>query len=126
MAYIINPNYTLSEVINLLKKEGYSTDFNLPNSCVEFRDDPGQFVIENTFRFDVQSDPDDQSVLYAIHCKRLNIKGILLNSYGLYHEPETSKILLDIQTDYSNEKGTEMSDKFEQHLDDAPTASSRN
>ena len=124
MAYIENSNYTLSEVINLLKKEGYTTDFNLPNSCVEFSNDPGQFVIENTFRFDVQSDPDDQSVLYAVHCKKLNIKGILLNSYGLYHEPETSKILMNIQTEYSHEKGTEMSDTFEKHLDDVPSTPS--
>ena len=69
---IENKNYTLSEVIQHLKALGYVEDFNLQNSCKEFQEDPTQFVIEETFRFDNQSDPDDQCVLYAVHCKKRN------------------------------------------------------
>ena len=119
MAYIENNNYTLSEVINLLKAEGYTEDFNLPTSCTAFHDDPSQFIIENTFRFDNQSDPDDQSVLYAVCCKKRSIKGILLNSYGLYNEPVTSEIIAKIHTDYTGENAPQMSDRFERRLDKA-------
>ncbi len=101
MAYIENINYTLSEVINLLKAEGYTEDFNIPHTCSEFDDDPTQFVIENTYRFDNQSDPDDQSVLYAVRCRKRNIKGILLNSYGVYNDSATSCVIKKIPVEYN-------------------------
>lgn len=117
MAFIEDSNYTLSEVINQLKTEGYSEDFNLPNSCSEFQDDPGQFIIENTFRFDNQSDPDDQCVLYAVCCRKRNLKGILLNSYGVYNEPATTEVLKKIPVDYGAGTAPLVSEKFERRLD---------
>lgn len=99
-ALIENKNYTLSETIHFLKDHGYTEDFNLQNSCSEFDNNPTQFVIEDTFRFDNQSDPDDQCVLFAVHCRKRNIKGILLNSFGLYNDTATSKLANKLQTDY--------------------------
>ena len=101
MTFINGEPYTLSEVINKLKQEGYTEDFNLHDSCAVFDRDPSQFVIEKTYRFDNLSDPADQCVLYAVCYKKRNIKGILLNSYGIYNEPETSHLLENIQTDYT-------------------------
>ena len=100
LALIENKNYTLSETIHFLQNHGYTEDFNLENACREFDEDPSQFVIEETFRFDNQSDPDDQCVLFAVHNKNRNIKGILLNSFGLYHDTATSKLANKLQTDY--------------------------
>lgn len=99
-------SYTLSEVIERLKQEGYTEDFNLPQPCAEFRDNPEQFVIEKTFRFDNQSDPDDQCVLYAVCCQKRNIKGILLNSFGIYADAAVTHIIDEVKVDYS--KGTSL------------------
>lgn len=100
LALIENKNYSLSETIHFLQHNGYTEDFNLENACREFDEDPSQFVIEETFRFDNQSDPDDQCVLFAVHNKKRDIKGILLNSFGLYHDSATSKLANKLQTDY--------------------------
>lgn len=77
---------TLSEAINALKKQGYVEDFNLikdPN--------PDDFEIDETFRFDVMTDPGDQSVLFAMHNKKTGDKGILVNSFGIYSDPVSNK-----------------------------------
>ena len=103
MALIDNKDYSLCEVINHLKAKGYTEDFNLQHACKEFESDPTQFVIEETYRFDNQSDPDDQCVLYAIHCKKRNIKGILLNGFGIYNDTGTTKLVNKMDTDYQDQ-----------------------
>jgi hypothetical protein len=52
-----------------------------------------EFEIDAVFRFDVMSDPSDQAVLYAIHSKKTGLKGILVNSFGLYSEPATNEMV---------------------------------
>ncbi len=77
---------TMLEAIQELKKEGYKEDFNLiknPN--------PDDFEIDETFRFDVQTDPGDQSVLYAMHSKKTGAKGILVNGFGIYSDPVVNR-----------------------------------
>ncbi|OFZ29155.1 MAG: hypothetical protein A2622_14025 [Bdellovibrionales bacterium RIFCSPHIGHO2_01_FULL_40_29] len=98
---IENGEYTLSHVLNSLQRLGYTEDFNLPTSHPEFRKNPHLFKIDGIFRFDYQSDPDDQSILYAVSCQELGIKGVILNSYGIYSDPVISKILADLDTDYN-------------------------
>lgn len=77
---------TLSQAINELKEKGYVEDFNLikdPN--------PNDFEIDETFRFDVLTDPSDQSILYAMHNKRTGTKGILVNGFGIYSDPVVNR-----------------------------------
>lgn len=73
----------LAETINALRARGYTEDFNLPDHLVYKEDD---LVVDQVFRFDVMSDPADQSVLYAIHSLKTGAKGYLVNSYGVYTE----------------------------------------
>jgi hypothetical protein len=77
---------TLSEAINALKKEGYVEDFNLVKNA-----NPEDYEVDETFRFDVLTDPGDQSVLYAMHDKRTGTKGILVNGFGIYSDPVTNR-----------------------------------
>lgn len=44
-------------------------------------------------RFDVDTDPGDQSVLYAISSNKYNLKGVLVNGYGIYTEPISDEML---------------------------------
>jgi hypothetical protein len=45
-----------------------------------------EFEIDAIFRFDGITDPDDESVIYAISSEKFNTKGLLVNGYGLYSE----------------------------------------
>lgn len=54
---------------------------------------PEDFVIDKVMRFENTSDPDDQSVLYAITAPQKDIKGIYIESYGTYHESFSEPML---------------------------------
>lgn len=92
-------NYeTLSEAINALREQGYTTDFNLKQNCIVCKEDKyrfshNEFHIDKSFRFDVDENPTDQSVLYAISSTDKKVKGILVNGYGVYSEPMTNEML---------------------------------
>ena len=89
---------TLSEAMKALKTQGYIEDFNLKQNCIECKQGDykllhDEFVIDKSFRFDVDEDPSDQSVLYAISSKKHGIKGVLVTGYGIYSDPITNELL---------------------------------
>ncbi|WP_282631005.1 phosphoribosylpyrophosphate synthetase [Empedobacter sedimenti] len=91
-------NETLIDVLNTLKKKGYTEDFNLKQNCIECRNGEyrifhNEFEVDEYFRFDNDSDPADQSILYAISSEKYNLKGVLINSYGIYSEEITDEML---------------------------------
>jgi hypothetical protein len=85
---------TVSEVINDLQKEGYTIDFNLQENCLEchgnyLRLHPEDFIIDKHYRFEGISDPEDEAVVYAISSLKQNLKGVLVNGYGISSDPLT-------------------------------------
>ncbi|WP_121667963.1 phosphoribosylpyrophosphate synthetase [Mesonia aquimarina] len=79
---------TLSEAINKLKEEGYSHDFNLLDEHLENKKDKErytakEFDVDKVLRFEGMSNPDDNSVLYAITTSN-GKKGVLTDAYGVY------------------------------------------
>ena len=62
---------TLSETINALYSLGYNHDFNISDECVVCHQanitlSPNDFQIDKVYRFEGASNPDDQSILFAI------------------------------------------------------------
>lgn len=92
-------NYeTLTEAIEGLRKQGYTEDFNLKQNCIECRNGAykifhDEFHINKFFRFEGQTDPADESILYAISSEKYQLKGILVNGYGISSEPVTNEML---------------------------------
>ncbi len=89
---------TLSEAISALKQQGYTQDFNLKENCLECIAGrqvllPNEFNIDKSFRFDVDENPSDQALLYAISSKMHNIKGLLVNGYGIYSDDTSNEML---------------------------------
>jgi hypothetical protein len=98
---------TLSETINELKKEGYTLDFNISNECLICKElpvalSPDDFVIDKVYRFEGASNPDDQSILYAISSAPFNVKGVLVNGYGISADDATNALIskLDAHSKY--------------------------
>lgn len=82
---------TVSEVLNILKNRGYTVDFNLNDSCLICNGNslqiyPDEFVVDKHYRFEGISDPADEAVIYAISSIKHNVKGTLVNGYGMYSE----------------------------------------
>lgn len=85
-------NYdTLSEALTALRSQGYTEDFNLKEECLDCRNGMfklfhDEFQIDKTFRFEGNTDPADEAVLYAISSHKYQLKGVLVNAYGVYSD----------------------------------------
>lgn len=89
---------SLSEAINDLTKKGYTYNFNLKEDCIECSENqcqlqPDEFNIDEKHRFEEMSDVDNESVLYAISSKDGNLKGLLVNAYGMYADYASFKLI---------------------------------
>lgn len=98
----MSPYVTLSETIDDLRKEGYVEDFNLRQNCLECRNGDFKvfaedFKIDKFFRFEGESNPSDSAILYAISSDRHQLKGVLVNAYGIYSETLTDEMLRKLE-----------------------------
>jgi hypothetical protein len=76
---------TLSEAVNDLKKRGFDLDFNLQENCLICHDDKfdvNDFEITEVYRFEGNTDPSDEAVVYGIESSN-GKKGVLVNGYGI-------------------------------------------
>lgn len=93
---------TLSEAIADLKTRGYSNDFNLHPEWIEcppidLKLKPDEFHIDEVYRFEGATDPDDSAVLYAI--SSTNLKGVLVDAYGAYAESLSEEMIARLKID---------------------------
>ena len=94
---------TLSQTINGLKEDGYTLDFNIQEDCLVCHQNntvlsPDEFEIDKVYRFEGESNPDDESVLYAISSLKHGVKGVVVNGYGIYAEPASSALVAKLRT----------------------------
>jgi|SRR5580658_2148706 hypothetical protein len=78
---------TVTEATEDLKKRGYSIDFNLDFDCIHSREKTislkaPEFEITEVYRFEGNSDPADEAVVYAIESKH-GQKGVMVNGFGI-------------------------------------------
>lgn len=94
----MEPMTTLSRVLEVLKGEGYTTDFNLKDSCLQCTGNtlqihPEDFVVDRHYRFEGDSDPDDSAIVYAISSVKHGLKGTLVNGYGIYTDELSAEMM---------------------------------
>ncbi len=94
---------TLSETISGLNKEGYTIDFNIYEQCIvchsnSLKFSPNEFKIDKVFRFEGDTNPEDQSILYAISSTKFNVKGLLVNGYGISADTEVNELITKLNT----------------------------
>ena len=79
---------TVSEAVNGLKQRGFVVDFNLGENCLVCHGDKfdiNDFEIVEVFRFEGNTDPSDEAIVYAIESVK-GTKGILVSGYGISAE----------------------------------------
>jgi len=92
-------NYdTVTEAVKGLKERGYNIDFNIAfdklicsdsNICLR----PDEFEIVEVHRYEGDSNPDDEDVVYAVESKDGKLKGMITSAFGLYADPVSNKII---------------------------------
>jgi hypothetical protein len=81
-------NYdTVSEAVNGLRQRGYVIDFNLEADRIKCDKTPlslapDEFEISEVYRFEGNSDPADEAIVFAITSVN-GQKGVLVNGFGI-------------------------------------------
>jgi len=94
---------TLTEAIADLRKRGYTYDFNLHPEWIEcpplnLQLRPSEFHVDEVYRFEGMTNPDDSSILYAVHAPS-GIKGVLVDAYGTYSEAISPEMVKHLRID---------------------------
>ncbi|UAY53619.1 phosphoribosylpyrophosphate synthetase [Ferruginibacter albus] len=89
---------TVTDALNGLKAKGYTTDFNIAfdklicsstNVCLT----PGEFEITEVYRFEGETNPSDEEVVYAVESKNGDMKGTLVSAFGIYSDAVSDDLL---------------------------------
>jgi hypothetical protein len=91
-------NYeTLVDATNDLMKRGYTANLSLEGDTVDdkardIRMTADEFEIDEFYRFEGASNPADTCIVYAVSSPKYNLKGVLVNAYGVYANNSESAI----------------------------------
>ena len=89
---------TLSQTVDGLKKNGYNLDFNIRGECLVCEStnmelSENDFEIDEVYRFEGDSNPDDEAIVYAISSSKFDVKGVLVNAYGIYSDEDAGALV---------------------------------
>lgn len=90
---------TVSEAISGLRERGFNLDFNLRENCLVCNNekfDVNDFEIVEIYRFEGDTDPSDEAVVYALESTK-GLKGILVNGYGISADPMSEEMERKLQ-----------------------------
>ena len=93
------PEITVVEQIAALRAEGYDTDLSISpdgqlrcGNCGHLHR-PGDVVIERTTRFEGESNPDDEAVVFGLRCRVCSARGVLVAAYGPTASAEEAEVI---------------------------------
>ncbi|NHN25978.1 hypothetical protein FIA58_009860 [Flavobacterium jejuense] len=81
---------SVSEALALLKEKGYEYDFNINEHEIE--QNPEYFEIHHVYRYEGNTNPDDESWVYGIQSKE-GKKGVFVNGSSSDSSAEVIKFL---------------------------------
>jgi hypothetical protein len=92
---------TITAIVNKVVKKGYTDSFSVKNmrlySPVKNRYyEPDQICVINFYRFEGDSDPGDESILYVIEAAD-GQKGTLLDAYGHYGDEKLNAFMKQVE-----------------------------
>ncbi len=90
---------TISQAVTGLRERGYTVDFNLGENCLVCHGDQyniNDFEITEVHRFEGDTDPSDEAVVYAIESKVKGTRGILVSGYGISAEGMSMEMILKL------------------------------
>lgn len=91
----------LASCTNKMKEDGYKEDFQVSKKgLTTFNESkaygPEEVKIVNFYRFEGESDPGDNTILYVIETSD-GTKGTLVDGYGAYASTEVSKFIVAVE-----------------------------
>ncbi|HSH64462.1 MAG TPA: hypothetical protein VLB84_01370 [Bacteroidia bacterium] len=92
---------TLASCMNTLHTEGFKENFMVKEGVIEALEkgksySPSEIRILNFYRFEGESDPADNSILYALETKD-GVRGLLSDAYGPYADVKVTKFMTEVE-----------------------------
>jgi hypothetical protein len=89
---------TVSQAVSELAKRGYTINFNLTADRLTGDGhgvslNPNEFNIDEVHRFEGDTDPGDEMVVYAISASTHGLKGVLVNAFGVYSDQLSDELM---------------------------------
>ncbi|MDN3672743.1 hypothetical protein QWY99_06695 [Flavobacterium branchiarum] len=84
---------TVSKALDQLNEKGFTYDFNLNEDVI--KKNPEKFEIVHVYRYEGNSDPGDEAVVYGIKSTS-GKKGVYVAGFSADTDSETAKILSDL------------------------------
>ena len=96
---------TVTEAIKNLTERGYTLNFNLRANQIYCADadhslNAEEFEIDETYRFEGNTDPGDEMVVYGINAPHRGIKGILVNAFGPYSDTLSDELIAKLKASH--------------------------
>lgn len=93
---------TVTEAIELLRREGYTADFELVEGMLRAEPEcAGCGVVdadvERLFRFEGPSDPGDEMIVFGLRDPATNTRGTLAAAFGHSADPDLYRHLSDLR-----------------------------
>lgn len=93
---------SLSLCLNKMVLDGYEDDFKIADTGLrslktEKIYNPEDINVVNFFRFEGQSDPDDNTIMYVIGTND-GLKGTLVDAYGPYADRKLSEFMQKVES----------------------------
>ena len=94
---------SLALCLNRMVLDGFEDDFKvfedgkLTSLKTERKYQPDQVNVVNFFRFEGQSDPNDNTIMYVIETHD-GLKGTLVDAYGAYADQKVSEFFKDVES----------------------------
>ena len=84
---------TATEAIDVLRRHGYTADFELVDGALRTDDGISQCaideaIVERTYRFEGPSDPGDEMIVFGLRDPTTEVRGTLAAAYGPLADPE--------------------------------------
>lgn len=94
---------TVTEALQWLTEQGFTENFNLDENRIHYNNkkqfmSPEEFKIEYVFRFEGDTDPGDEDIVYGITSEIHNIKGVLTSAFGIYADSLSSEMIKKLST----------------------------
>lgn len=93
---------SLATCLNRMITDGYTEDFKVTENGLEGVQHhalyhPDQIEVVNFYRFEGESDPDDNAILYIIETND-GKKGTLVDAYGVYSDGKVTQFMNSVQS----------------------------
>lgn len=93
---------SVTEAINDLARRGYTYNFNPGDDCIECKTHnvnlkPDEFRIVEIYRFEGDTDPADETIVYAISSVKHKLKRVLVNAFEVYSDSVSNELIAKLK-----------------------------